>query len=366
MGVLSLVLAFATQASTIKIMGPKVIDQFVSYQNVSLDLSEGYFDIKESGQLEIKNSLMVGTISKKNPSFFKVTNGKLLLSENELNVHVAADILPQPSQLTYTLIDMQQGNVDITHNDVVVDQSYSVGFLFGYGSQNTRVLITHNKIHNFHGGIVLTGFSNILLSFNELRNISSTNLYVANSHSVTLDNNHILFAGNNNIGDAIDIINTTDFMIKNNFIASDSCYAIVILGGKNGVIALNHIVGGITYAIFIDSSFDSHLYLPNTIKTQINENSNITVNRNYMAQNRFGLSAAEVDGLFVKENVFIQKFSDNASRQFWTDNKILLRNVSNLLWENNIYKEAFSQENDDINVKSNHFVIFPTFGGVNL
>ena len=93
-------------------------------------------------------------------------------------------------------------------------------------------------------------------------------------------------------------------------------------------------------------------------------NQNITIAKNYISQNRYGLTAIDVDTLIVKENIFIQKFPDNSTRKFWTDNQILLTNVSNLIWKDNLYKEAYSQDNEDENTQSSYFVTFPTYHGV--
>ncbi len=367
-GALLLILSHYVFADTVKIIGTKIIDHSISYENVLLDLSEGHFDVINNATLEIKNSVINGTISQENSYLFNISQGKLVLNKNSVNVHVDHDIIPNPERIMYSFINLTEGDIDITNNYFDVDKSYSVTLLSGDKLSHRNIIVNHNNINNFHGGLILKNAENVVITDNLFSKVSFSNIYFLNSYHILFENNQILFGGNNNVGDAIDIVNSDDFVIRSNFIASDSCYAIVILGARNGVVESNHIMNGITYGIYIDSNFGKHnilFYLAGFTKKNIEaSNRNIVITKNYISQNRFGLTAYNVDSLVVKENIFIQKFSDKNSRKFWTDNNILLKNISNLFWENNLYKEAFSQESDDANVESSHFVIFPSHNGV--
>jgi hypothetical protein len=94
--------------------------------------------------------------------------------------------------------------------------------------------------------------------------------------------------------------------------------------------------------------------------------STITVSNNFMSQNRYGLAGMDISGLTVINNTFIQRFSDDASRKFWTDNNILLKNVTGLSWSNNIYKEAYAQIIGANDPNTDMIVPFPVSGGITL
>ena len=64
-------------------------------------------------------------------------------------------------------------------------------------------------------------------------------------------------------------------------------------------------------------------------------NGNITITNNYISQNRYGFAADNVDGLKVRNNVFIQRFNDKQTRKFWTNNDILIQNTKRINWGKN-------------------------------
>jgi len=269
---------------------------------------------------------------------------------------------------------MSQGTVDILNNTFAVDTPYTVGLFVTESYRTSHFNISDNRIFNFHGGIFLRNSDHALIANNRFSHVSISNIYTIGSYHSLFDRNVILFPGNNNLGDGIDIIDSDNITLSGNYIASGSCYSVMILRGKDIMIAHNRIIGGITYAISIKSSIginshhDKHLVrllANNKEKTNV-YNQDITVINNYLAQNRYGLSAINVKGLKVQDNVFIQYFDNNISRKFWTNNDILLQEVSDITWNNNLYKEAFTQKSSGNNDQASRFVIFPLHGGVSL
>ena len=155
--------------------------------------------------------------------------------------------------------------------------------------------------------------------------------------------------------------------------ASGSWYLLVIAGSSNIEITNNHFTGGITYGIFITPTIkvinEYYEFLNQLLKNPLtveNISQNIKVERNYLSLNRFGLAATKVNDLNVKNNFFIQKFSNAKNRMHWTDNKILIRDGTQVIWENNLYKEAYDQSNLSTPYLEKKFVPFPEIGGVNL
>ena len=134
-----------------------------------------------------------------------------------------------------------------------------------------------------------------------------------------IERNSILFPGNNNIGDGIDLIATDEVTLAHNNIFSGSCYSIIIIKSKNITIDGNRIINGITYAIAIMSSLgitDPHqVHLKNLLQntninlTTLNDNQHIQITNNYLSQNRYGVSAKNVEGLMVKKNIFYSALS---------------------------------------------------------
>lgn len=211
-----------------------------------------------------------------------------------------------------------------------------------------NIHITDNFIDNLHGGILLRNTHHALIRNNRFQRTSSSNIFIIEGTDTLIEKNTILFAGNNNVGDSIDVVNSDHINLFQNYIASDSCYSIVISGSKNIIIHQNKILGGITYAIYLTPAL----------------NTNVTVTNNYFLQNRYGLAGKSIDGLIVKNNLFVQRFRDNASRQFWTNNDLLFRDTANLTWQNNFYKEAYSQDMNGNNKQASKLVEFPLHGGV--
>jgi Right handed beta helix region len=373
---LSLILLMFSHAcfsKTIVIAPMTKIESNTAYKNVTLDLSAGSFIISKNASLNIENCIVNGTIAPNNPFLINLLNGKLILKNNRFNV-TSSNIIPNRNNPSlYNTINIFQGDVTIVNNKFTIDKLYTVGLLITNKSPTSNIDISHNNIHHFHGGLLLRNSHHAIISNNKFSNISSSNIFILEGSNNLIKKNSILFSGNNNNGDGIDITDSDNITLRENYISSASCYSVVILRSKNIFIDKNKIIGGITYAIFISpTAYMLGLYHENFSlsfgKNQIKDfaatNININVTNNYLSQNRYGLAAGKVDGLTVRNNTFIQRFSNKNNRKFWTNNDILLKESINVIWDANLYKEAFTQVANDNNARSSNFVIYPLHGGV--
>ncbi len=348
-----------------------IISKDTTYQNASIDLSNGSFQIINNATLKIENCNINGNITPDNPAFFKITSGHLVLKHSTLNVNSAGiTSMPQHPALYY-IINVLQGDVDIINNKIFTNKDYTVGFLTTGRGATRGIKITNNEISRMHGGILLKNSSHASIKNNKFTHVSSSNIFIMDSVDQMLRGNIIMFSGNNNVGDGIDISDSSHVTITKNYISSGSCYSLMILHGKNISITDNKILSGITYAISIVGSIgeknSTDKYLLELIGPRASAlavNQNIAISHNYFSQNRFGIAADNVDVFIVKNNLFIQRFVDNNARKFWTNNDILLKNMANVTWRNNLYKEAYSQDPQGDNSLSNKTVTFPQHGGV--
>lgn len=372
-GVVLFIVSRVSFAEIIIVAPNTIIEKDTTYHNVILDLSHGSFLITKNASLKIENSIINGSISPDNPFLINVTSGNLILKNNTFNV-ISTNIPANPNHppLNY-LINISQGVASIIGNRFTTNKFYTVGFLASTRSMTSDLNINDNDIRNLHGGILLRNSYRAHILNNKFINVSSSNIYIIGGSHHLIKGNVILFSGNNNIGDGVDLSDTENTSLSENYILSGSCYSVVILRCKNILIDRNKIVGGITYAIYITyseqlvDSYHKH-FLRFSDKDPVIDgvNENITITNNYLSQNRFGLAARVVHGLTVKNNVFIQWFRDSHSRKFWTDNDVLLQDINNVIWEDNLYKEAYPQQTQGNDEKSSKFVIFPMHGGVSL
>jgi parallel beta-helix repeat protein len=170
----------------------------------------------------------------------------------------------------------------------------------------------------------------------------------------------------------MDIINSDTINIRQNLLLTPTCHGIYTLNSSNLVIDSNKVFGGITYAINVLSypeikAEDDYVKKISALAPRQNvATTNVVISNNFMSQNRYGIAVSDTSNLNVNNNVFIQRFSDAVARKFWTNNSILLQNVTGLTWTNNIYKEAFTQEINGDNSQSLTIVPFPQTGGVTL
>lgn len=369
---IGLLVLFAHQlafADHIVISGRKVIDKSIRYKNSVLDLSHGQFQIVNNATLEIENCKVHGTISPNNKNLIIVEKGSLILKNNKFKVKTNDIPQTKSSPSSYYVISISQGQAEVVGNRFSTEQPFTVGLFVTYAFPTTDHTILANHIKNFHGGFVLKNTHHTTVANNRFSTVSISNILMLESSDNTIEKNEILFPGNNNVGDGIDILDSENIKISKNYIGSASCYSIYVLRGKDIFLEGNTVRGGITYAlsiqVMIGTKDDRIAYLADFVNDhKRSNNQNITVINNYFTQNRYGLTAANVDGLSVRNNIFIQKFSNETTRRFWTNNDILLHNIDHINWENNLYKEAYAQ--DDTGRKSFQFVEFPALGGVNL
>jgi hypothetical protein len=358
----------------IKMKGVQTIHQSTTFKNVILDFRKGgSFVVKNNASLDIENTTVLVTISPENPNFVIMTSGNLTIKNCNFIV-TTSGISPNPNvQSLFQLFLIQQAIVAISDSQFIVDKFYTVGFLNTDSRFTTEgILIKNNTINNFHGGLYLANANHVEIDDNTFINVSYSNIFYQGLHSA-FKRNFFLFPGNLMVGNAFDIFNSNDVVLAENTILSGANYGIYIAGGENLLLDSNQVADGASYAIFVaelsmamkeKNQYITQLTEKTNIKNQIN--SNITITNNYLGQNRFGLAANTVTGMFVINNIFVQKFTDSPTRLFWTNNYNLLLNVTNLSWTNNLYKEAFTQEVPGDNTLALSFEPFPISGGVTL
>jgi hypothetical protein len=351
-----------------------IIDHPTTYKGMTVDLTNQSFLITNNATLTIENCSIKGVISPASPILFNLSSGQIIFKNNLVSI-VAKDIAPNPTSVSvYYVFKIDQGSMTLSGNEFSVDKPYSIGGLTTGDTYTKDFIITDNTFYKFHGGLFFHNTQNLLIQKNSFVQVSGSNIYINTDIDSTIQDNIILFSGNNNVGDAIDITDSTNTDIINNFIGNGSCYSILILNCENLNIINNKIMGGITYAISINSSLSLKsnnekylLLLSGRFKPSNNtnlSNSNINIANNYISQNRYGLTVKHAVGLKVNDNFFIQHFSNASDRQFWTNNDILITDTSGISWQNNLYKEAYSQVDNDDNALAKQFVIFPEHGGV--
>ena len=372
-GLLLLLVGNICAAQTIVIRPNTVISFPKTYNNVVLDMSHGSFILKKNATLTIQNSVITGTLSEDNPLLFNVDKGKLILSKNQVNIKTVGIDPHSTTQSLQYVIQVAMGNVNMSGNTFSIDKPFTAGLLITTASiPTTDFVITKNRFEKFHGVLYLIASDNAVIA----DNILNTNTYgqiVLIGNNSKIIHNTIFFAGNNRLGNAMDIIDSDNIIISKNRIFTPTCHGIYVLNSHNLTIDSNRISGGITYAMniftFAETAAIEDEYIRNIVMNHHLKNSlsnNITITNNYMSQNRFGIAASDVDNLVVSDNYFVQRFEDNDARIFWTNNSVLLQHVTNLTWTNNLYKEAFTQEPYGDNSKSKNFVVFPQTGGVSL
>lgn len=369
----SLVLvASGSMAQKVIIAPNTVISHSKTYNNDTLDMTHGSFIIKNNATLTISNSTVVGTVSDTNPLLINVENGNLNLNNNQVNIS-AVNIAPHPTtQSLQYFIQMGTGGLKVTNNTMKIDKPFTAGLLITTSTIPTSgIQVTNNNIQGFHGAVYLLGTDNALISGNTLNKNTYGNLVVIGSNS-KITGNTIYFSGSNRLGDSIDVIDSNNVEISKNLILTPTCHAIYVFNSQNVTVDSNRITGGITYAMNLltnPETLEAKDYVTSLIgnyQPKTLGSSNISVTNNFITQNRYGIAATDVDGLNVQNNTFIQRFEDNASRTFWTNNNNISQNVTNVTWINNQYKEAYTQVEGGDNSKTGVLVTFPQSGGVSL
>lgn len=372
LGLLFLLLSNACLAQTVIIPPNTVISHSKTYDNVTLDMTNGSFIITNDATLTINNSIITGTISKKNPLLINVDKGALTLNNNQVNIKAVGISPHSTTQSLHYVMQLAMGRLSMNDNYFQVDKPFAVGLLITSASIPTSgISIVNNKIERFHGAIYLLGTDNAVISGNTLVKNTYGNLVVIGSNSKIVGNT-VYFSGNNRLGNSIDVIDSNNILVSKNLILTPTCHGIYVFNSHDVVVDHNRIAGGITYAMNILSypeKLSSNDYIADLVRDHKFKNlisKNITITNNFMSQNRYGIASSDVDGLIVQNNLFIQRFENNAARKFWTNNVTLLQHVTNLTWSNNQYKEAFTQEEDGDNSKSSNLVLFPQTGGITL
>lgn len=365
-----LIISHICFAKTITIKGTQVINHHLSYNHITINL-DGNMVINKSGLLDIQNSTINFVISPATPYFVRLNGGNLNLINNTFNV-IVQNITPNPSkQPAFFLIRIVQGQVNLMTNQFNIDTHFTVGLLSTDKNFTTDGFnISNNRINQFHMGLLLINSSNAIISKNTFNKVSFSNIYNIGGTNTKILNNVFTFPGNFKPGDAIDVVNAINLNISDNKIFSSSSYGITVRGTQNLLIDSNNIMDGLSYAIYfikplmMNLKKDHYLWQMYDSQHQIKQNENIVISNNNILKNRFGIAGDTIISLTVANNFFVQAFLDNAARKFWTNNDNLLKNIPNFLWEENIYKESFSQDNAGDNSKSMKVVTFPAHGGV--
>lgn len=355
------------------VIGPNtIISTSTTYSNTTLDMSHGNFIVRNGAMLTIENCTINGTISPENPILISVELGSIKLINNQVAI-TSTGISPNPKlEANYYAIKLGRASGQISGNAFIVDKQFTVGLLTTSSILPARnLIITGNSFQNFHGVLYLLNSSNTIIDNNILRLNSSGNIVVVGNKS-KITNNYIYFSGLNQLGDGIDLVGAEEVTIAKNSIFTPTSVGIAVVLSRHIVLDGNVITGGITYGINLYSNTD--LSDPNIFAGKIlaklnrklilrSATEDITIRNNALGQNRYGIAATDVQNLAVVNNYFTQRFDDAASRKFWTDNNILLKNVTGLVWDNNLYKEAFTQVNGGDNSMT-QIVPFPASGGV--
>ena len=370
-GILLSLIASIGNAQTIKIHRNTVITTPTTYENVTLDMSDGSFIIKTNGELKIKRSIINGTLSKDVPILFTIDNGKLNLEKNTVNIithHLPPH--PQTQSLEYVM-NITLGGLNIDGNQFNIDNPFTAGLLITTASiPTTDLKFTHNRFERFHGVLYLIASDNSLVADNTFfRNSYGNIVIIGNSGKII--HNSIYFSGNDHLGNSIDVIDSSNITISNNLLFTPTCHGIYIMNSHHLAIEGNNITGGITYAMNIltypetlEAMDDYVVKLADSAKLPNRQSGDISITNNFMSQNRYGIAASDTVNLSIKGNYFTQRFNDAESRKFWTNNNVLMQNVTNLSWQDNYYKEAYTQAIDGDNSSSSKFVPFPKTGGV--
>lgn len=346
-------------AEVVVINGQKTIEQSTVYKNVTLDLDKGSIVIANNATLALENAVIHGTISPQNPFLIQLLKGQLILKNSSFNVSVSNISATPLDPAMFFAIQVVEGKVNLVGNRFDIDTPFTAGLLTTGRSLTSDFVIQHNKIYHFHGAIFLSYSSNAVVSDNYFSRVSLSNILTKNGFNHLFQRNIMLFSENN----GMDILDSDKITLRENHIFQSSCYSLLIMRSRNLLIERNSIVGGKTYAFFIAPTLE--LRKPYD-KFLAKRGAHIRIFRNYISQNRYGLTALAVDGLEVRDNIFIQHFPEDEERRFWTNNDVLLNDIVNLTWRDNFYKEAFPQDFSESLEKYLKRVEFPVRGGVSL
>lgn len=350
-----------------------IISTPTTYSNTTLDMSHGNFIVKNGATLTIENSTIDGTLSGVNPSLISVELGELKLIKNQVNITAPTVSQNPKGEASFYAIRMGRSTLTLRGNTFVTDQPYTVGLLSTSVILPTKnISIINNSFEKFHGVLYLLNAHTATIDNNSFK-LNSSGQIVLVGENAAITNNSLYFPGTDQLGDAIDVIASKNVNVIKNQIFTPTSIGIAITLSHDVLLDNNVITGGITYAINILSysalkiknNFSAKIIekLDKSVFHNLSSTSDITIRNNYLGQNRYGLTAVDVQNLIVENNFFTQRFEDAEKRKFWTNNDILLKNIIGLTWVNNYYKEAFTQVNGGDNSMT-QFVPFPVSGGV--
>lgn len=351
-----------------------VISTSTTYSNTTLDMTNGSFIVTNNATLTIQNCHIIGTLSLANPTLIDVKLGNLVMTNNSGSINVSGNEPNAYDISTLYVMKLNKAQAKLVGNSFIIDQPFSAGFLMSSEETVSNVTVTNNKFVNFHGVLYLFNSLNVKIDNNVFHLNSFGNVVFSGTNAI-ISNNQIFFPGHDqSSGNGIDIVSSDKVVLSKNAVATAAGYGIFVSTSHNVVVDANTITGGYQYAMSIatlDQLNDPNNYIIKLF-TKLNKKNikapsqNITISNNFMSQNKYGVVAKYVDKLVITDNFFSQKFQDSFNRQFWTNNDILLQDVTNLTWLNNFYKEAFSQVNGEVIKKADlpRLVLFPASGGV--
>jgi len=360
--VILMVLTFPMSCfSAVILHGNQDIMSSMAYHHATFDLTDGRFTIKQGGSLIITDSIIDITISAHNPFLANIQNGSLVLKNTIVNIKTSG-MYPNPEKKAlYQLITQQGGQLNVLNNTFDVTDDFTVGFIHVTClASKSNIKINHNRINHFHGGIDLALCDEVEIDDNNFTEVSLANISYSGNHSQFIGNT-FYFPGNLRTGNAINMVKANHIMVSHNIIASSASYGMTLMGVSDISIDSNKITDGQSYAIFINSPKFKVKFKHEKIT-----NDNISISNNYFSQNKYGVAGDDILHLIINNNIFIQKFNDARTRQTFTDNHYLLPHVFELTWHDNLYKEAFTQENDGDNTSALTFIVFPKYGGVRI
>lgn len=367
---LALTLVLLSQVAYAIVIAPNtVINSPTIYSNEVIDLSHGNLIIKRGASLTIRDSKINGVLSEENPTLIAIESGTLTMRRNKVAIS-APSMTPNPyAQSLAYVVRANNAKIQLVNNEFKMADEFVGGLLItNDGIQTEDIVIERNKIEGFHGALYLLNSNNAFINNNILRLNSYGNIVLIGRDG-QISNNSIYFSGRDKLGNAMDVIDSYNISIANNVVWTPTCHGIYIFASEGVAIDNNNVASGITYGITVlgkeELSQDAYATALSHQRNSHFVSKSITISNNYFSQNRYGINASDVEGLLISNNYFSQHFNDAASRQFWTDNTNLLKNISDLQWLNNFYKEAFTQVNGDSNALT-QIVPFPETGGVSL
>ena len=106
-------------AAVIELHGNQIISKSLKYKNDVLNLIGSRFTVSRGAVLEIENSTINIVITPDNPYFVSLSNGRLILKNNKVNVTAIPAIADANAKSKFQLIKIQKGSFNIDSNEFV-------------------------------------------------------------------------------------------------------------------------------------------------------------------------------------------------------------------------------------------------------